>query len=457
MAADELIVHGAREHNLKDIDVRLPRNALVCITGLSGSGKSLARVRHDLRRGPAPLRRVAVRVRAPVPADDGEARRRLDRRALAGDLDRPEDDLAQPALDGRHGHRDLRLPAPALRARRPAALPGLRPADRRPEPRPDRRADPARCRRGRGSRSTRRSCATARASSATCSRSSAPTASPASRSTASMRLLEEEIVLDKKFKHTIEVVVDRLVLKPDLRTRLTQSVETAAALADGLVAIDVVDGEAHALLARSSPAPSTASRCPSCSRGSSPSTRRTAPARAAPASARSWRSTPTCSSRTRRVSIGDGALVPVVGRQRRLLRAVDPGDRATATRSTSTRPGASSPTEQQDLFLYGTEGDKLYVQYRNRMGRRRSYTMAFEGIVPLLKRRYKETDSAQQRERIEEYMSFRPCPACKGARLKPEVLAVTVGDRVDPRVHADVGDARARVPRRARADRRPSS
>src|SRR5204862_1577366 len=61
------------------------------------------------------------------------------------------------------------------------------------------------------------------------------------------------------------------------------------------------------------------------------------------------------------------------------------------------------------------------------MGRRRAYTMAFEGLVPSLERRYKETDSSQQRERIEEYMSFRPCPACHGARLKPEVLAVTVG------------------------------
>src|SRR5438046_2227371 len=63
------------------------------------------------------------------------------------------------------------------------------------------------------------------------------------------------------------------------------------------------------------------------------------------------------------------------------------------------------------------------------MGRRRSYMLAFEGIVPSLQRRYRETDSAQQRERIEEYMSFRPCPVCRGARLKPEVLAVTVGGK----------------------------
>src|SRR4051812_24881239 len=85
--------------------------------------------------------------------------------------------------------------------------------------------------------------------------------------------------------------------------------------------------------------------------------------------------------------------------------------------------------EEQDLFLYGTGGERIYIRYRNRMGRKRSYMLAFEGIVKNLERRYRETDSAQQRERIEEYMSFRPCPECGGARLKPEVLAVTVGER----------------------------
>ena len=73
------------------------------------------------------------------------------------------------------------------------------------------------------------------------------------------------------------------------------------------------------------------------------------------------------------------------------------------------------------------------------MGRRRAYTIAFEGIVASLERRYRETDSSSQRERIEEYMSFRPCPVCKGARLKPEVLAVTVGGTQHPRVHPALG------------------
>ena len=90
-------------------------------------------------------------------------------------------------------------------------------------------------------------------------------------------------------------------------------------------------------------------------------------------------------------------------------------------------PWEELPEEQQDLFLYGTNGDKLYVSYRNRMGRKRSYMTTFEGIVPNLERRYKETDSDWSREKIEEYMSMRPCPECNGARLRPESRAVKVG------------------------------
>jgi excinuclease ABC subunit A len=83
--------------------------------------------------------------------------------------------------------------------------------------------------------------------------------------------------------------------------------------------------------------------------------------------------------------------------------------------------------DEQNLFLHGTNGDRLYVSYRNRMGRKRSYMTTFEGIVPNLERRYRETDSDWSREKIEEYMSVRPCPECGGARLRPESRAVTVG------------------------------
>ena len=98
-----------------------------------GLRQVLARLRHDLRRGPAPLCREPVGLCPPVPRADAEARRRFDRGPVAGDLDRAEDDVAQSALDGRHRHRDLRLPAPAVRPRRRALFARDRPADREPD------------------------------------------------------------------------------------------------------------------------------------------------------------------------------------------------------------------------------------------------------------------------------------------------------------------------------------
>ena len=116
---DELIrIRGARTHNLKNIDLDLPRDQLIVITGLSGSGKSSLAFDTLYAEGQRRYVEIALRVRAAVPVDDGQARRRQHRGPVARDRDRAEGDLAQPALDRRHGHRDLRLPAPAVRARR---------------------------------------------------------------------------------------------------------------------------------------------------------------------------------------------------------------------------------------------------------------------------------------------------------------------------------------------------
>ena len=90
-------------------------------------------------------------------------------------------------------------------------------------------------------------------------------------------------------------------------------------------------------------------------------------------------------------------------------------------------PWEDLPADSQEFFLYGTNGERIQVSYRNRFGRRRSYATQFEGIVPSLERRYRETDSDYSREKIEEYMTLRPCPDCKGARLRPESRAVLVG------------------------------
>ena len=119
----DLIINGAREHNLKDISLQPAARPLHRHHRPLGLGQVVARLRHHLRRGPAPLRREPLRLRAPVPRPDGQAGRRQHRGSVAGHLHRPEDHLPQPALHRRHGHRDLRLPAPALRPRRAPALP----------------------------------------------------------------------------------------------------------------------------------------------------------------------------------------------------------------------------------------------------------------------------------------------------------------------------------------------
>ena len=240
MAADELVVHGAREHNLKDITVRLPRNALICITGLSGSGKSSLAFdtiyAEGQRRYVESLSAYARQFLQMMEKPDVDS---IDGLSPAISIDQKTTSRNPRSTVGTvtEIYDYLRL----LYARvgrphcpvcgRPIAGQSIDSIVEQILGLP----------RGRASRSTRRSCATARASSASCSRSCATRALRASRSTASSTLLDEPPTLDKKFKHTIEVVVDRLVMKEDLRTRLTQSVETAAQLAEGLVVVDRVD------------------------------------------------------------------------------------------------------------------------------------------------------------------------------------------------------------------------
>jgi excinuclease ABC subunit A len=426
MAADELIVHGAREHNLKDVTVRLPRNALVCITGLSGSGKSSLAFdtiyaegqRRYVESLSAYARQFLQMMEKPdVDSIDGlspaisidqKTTSRNPRstvgtvteiydylRLLYARIGRPHCPVCGKPIAGQSQEaivdQILRLPEGT---RFTVNAPVVR--DRKGEYRDvfeELRADGF----------TR------------------------VKVDGEQYLLEEAPELDKKFKHTIEVVVDRLVMKPDLRTRLAQSVETAAALADGLVVVDVIGGESTTyserfacpdhgvslpeLQPRIFSFNSPHGACPRCT--GLGAQQEIDPDLLVP--------DPT-------LSIEEGALVPwsVVNTTfyESVIQAI--AERYEIDLAT---PWQDLPEEQQNLFLYGTNGERVYITYRNRMGRRRSYMLAFEGIVPSLQRRYRETDSAQQRERIEEYMSFRPCPVCHGARLKPEVLAVTVGGK----------------------------
>ena len=238
--AEQLVVHGAREHNLKNVTVRIPRNALVCVTGLSGCGKSSLAFdtiyaegqRRYVESLSAYARQFLQMMEKPTSTRSTGSRRRSrsTRRRLA-----------QPALDRRHGHRDLRLPPSAVRAHRPAALPVLRSSDRRPVARPDRRAGAA-ARRGHEFTVNAPVVRDRKGEYKDILEELRCDGFTRVKIDGEQRLLEEDIVLDKKFKHTIEVVVDRLVMKAELRQRLTQSIETATSLAEGLVVIDVLEG-----------------------------------------------------------------------------------------------------------------------------------------------------------------------------------------------------------------------
>jgi excinuclease ABC subunit A len=427
MAADELVVHGAREHNLKDITVRLPRNRLICITGLSGSGKSSLAFDTIYAEG---QRRYVESLSAyarqflqmmekpdvdhidglsPAISIDQKTTSRNPRstvgtvteiydylRLLYARVGRPHCPVCGRPIAGQSidaiVDQVLRLPegtrftvnAPVVRDRKGEYKDVFE--ELRQEGFTRVKVD------------------------------------------GDQYLLEEGVPeLDKKFKHTIEVVVDRLVMRADLRTRLTQSIETAANLADGLVMIERLDGSEPMLFSENFACPehgvslpelqprifsfnSPHGACPRCTGLGS-----------------QQEIDPDLLVPDPSLSISGGALVPwTIGNStfyESVIQAV-----AERYEIDLDRPWRDLSDDEQSYFLYGTNGERVYVTYRNRMGRRRQYMLAWEGLVPSLERRYKETDSSQQRERIEEYMSFRPCPVCKGARLKPEVLAVTVGD-----------------------------
>src|SRR5437016_5172930 len=243
-----------------------------------------------------------------------------------------------------------------------------------------------------------------------------------------VRQLDDPIELDKKYKHDISVVVDRLVMRPDLRKRLADSVETAVALADGLVEIELVDdGETMTFsekFACPEHGPSLAEleprvfsfnsphgACPRCTGLGS-----------------QMEIDPELIVPDASLSVGDGAILPWSTSSSQYYDEITSAI-AEKYEVDLAKPWEKLPVQQRDLFLHGTNGDRVYVSYRNRFGRKRSYMTRFEGIVPNLERRYRETDSAYSRERIEEYMSVRPCPECDGARLRPESLAVRVAGR----------------------------
>ena len=425
MAIEQSItIRGAREHNLKDITVELPRNKLICITGLSGSGKSSLAFdtlyaegqRRYVESLSAYARQFLGQMEKPdVDGIDGlspaisidQKTTSRNPRSTVGTVTEIYDYLR--LLYARIGHphcpecgraitgqsaeqivdQVLRLPegtkfsvdAPIVRGRKGEFKDIFE--------------------RLRGEGFTR------------------------VKVDGETVLLEDEITLDKKFKHDVAVVVDRLVLKDDLRRRLTDSVETALQLADGLLDVAIVDGETLTFSERFAcpdhgvSLPELAPRvfsfnsphgaCAHChGLGSLPEL------------------DPDLVQPDPTVTLEGGALQPwnVAGTNFFEQLVLSVAERFDVPLDVA---WGELTEEQQGWFLRGTDGERVMVTYKNRFGRKRAYSVAWEGLLASLKRRYDETESEPQKERIEEWMALRPCPDCHGARLKPDSLAVTVG------------------------------
>ncbi len=423
-ASERIVISGAREHNLKDVDVELPRDALIVITGLSGSGKSslafdtiyaegqrryveslsayarqflglMEKPDVDSIEGLSPaisidqkttsrnprstvgtvteiydyLRLLWARIGVPHCPTCGERITGQTQEQIVDRLMTLEDGtkfmVMAPVVRGRKGEYGKLLEQMRLEGYSRVKVAG------------------------------------------------------------ELRRLDEEIVLDKKYKHDVSVVVDRLAMKPDLRRRLSESVEAAAGLAAGLVEVEVIDGdtmlfsEQFACLNCGTSIPELEPRIFSfnsphgaCERCHGLGFQKVIdPELVVP--------DPT-------LSLAEGALQPwnrgVTAYWRRLIAAV-----ADERGIDAEKPWAKLKKSEKEVFLNGTGGERHQVTYTNRFGRRRSYKVRFEGILNQLQRRYEETDSESNRERIEGYMAEQPCPDCEGARLRPESLAVTVG------------------------------
>ena len=238
--------------------------------------------------------------------------------------------------------------------------------------------------------------------------------------------LGDTIELDKQKKHTLEVVVDRLVMKADITSRLADSIETALRLADGLVHIDVPDGEnlifsaKHACIDCGLSYPEVAPRmfsfnnphgaCPDCS----------------------GLGTRMYFDREQVVpnpelSLREGAVVPWDSRTgyyyQALLEAL-----SMHYQFDIRTPFAKLPEAIQKVILYGS-GEESVRFFYDQGERRHFYEKPFEGVIPNLQRRYHETDSDAVRENLERFMSVIPCQTCEGARLRPEALHITIADK----------------------------
>lgn len=242
--------------------------------------------------------------------------------------------------------------------------------------------------------------------------------------------LSEEIKLEKNKKHTIEIIVDRLVVKEGIQKRLTESIETVTALTGGLLVVDVNQGGDELVFSQNF-------SCPDCGIDLMEIEPRlfsfNNPSGACP----------TCTGLGMQMKFDEQLIVPNDSLSIAGGAIVAPGYNSISSKDTMTRvlfdalaeeygfsldtPFRELPEEIKKIIFYGTGGKKLRITYTNYRGTG-SYDYAFEGIIPNLQRRYSETSETMRGE-YEEYMTNIECPSCHGMRLRPEVLAITVGGK----------------------------
>ena len=429
---DSLVVRGAREHNLKSIDIDIPRNRLVVFSGLSGSGKSSLAFDTIFAEG---QRRYVESLSAYA-------------RQFLGQMDKPSVDLIEglsPAvsIDHKSTNRNprstvgtiteiydyLRLlfsrtgiqhcPVCGLEVRSSSAEQIVDTLLEQAEgTRFQLLAPVMQGRKGEHAEllSSLRSQGYARA-----------------RVDGEVRRLDEEISLEKKFKHTIEVIVDRLAAKPDSRRRLTDSVETALRLAEGILVVDFVDLEADdpGRTRRFSEKRACPNDHPLAIDDIEPRTFSfNAPYGACPECAgigMRLEVDPELVIPDEDLTLAEGAIAPWAMGSADRHQEVMAGLSEELSFSMDT-PWRALPERAREALLHGKDY-KVHVKYRNRFGRERTYATGFEGVMHFLERRHSDTESDWARERYEQFMREVPCPTCKGARLRPEVLAVTVGGR----------------------------
>jgi excinuclease ABC subunit A len=429
---DSIVIRGAREHNLKNINVTIPRDRLVVITGLSGSGKSSlafdtiyaegqrryveslsAYARQFLGQMNKPdidhidglspavsidqkttsknprstvgtvteiydyLRLLFARIGIPHCPECG--------REIARQTTDQVTDRILEAGEGRRAH----ILAPIVRGRKGEY--GKLFADLQREGFARVRVD------------------------------------------GEVRQLAEKIDLDKKFKHDIEVIVDRIVLKRDATTRLAEAVETATRLAEGNVIVQLLADEA-AGLPEQEEGFSLALACPVHGHSLGDLEPRdfsfNAPYGACPSCLGlgfTQEVDPSLIIPDPSLSLAEGAWVVFSASSNYWPQVISSVARHLGVSDET--PFEEYPKQVQDAFLYGLGHERVRVDYVTRDGRDTHWAISFSGLVKATTDRYEETTSEVSKARFEEYFAISPCSACGGARLKPEILAVTVGEK----------------------------